>query len=66
MIIIREMSHDRQEAPKPDEEMREPAAPPKRIASRELLGSGNELIIEHGAREYRLRITNNGKLILTA
>jgi hemin uptake protein HemP len=39
---------------------------PPRITSRELLGSHGELIIEHHGREYRLRLTQNGKLILTA
>ena len=37
-----------------------------RISSRELLGKRGELIIEHEGREYRLRLTQNGKLILTA
>jgi hemin uptake protein HemP len=31
-----------------------------------LLSEGRELIIEHRGREYRLRVTQNGKLILTA
>lgn len=39
---------------------------PCRINSKELLGDRVELIIEHEGREYRLRITQNGKLILTA
>ncbi|HKW36889.1 MAG TPA: hemin uptake protein HemP [Burkholderiales bacterium] len=34
--------------------------------SRHLLGAKDELIIEHEGREYRLRRTQNGKLILTA
>lgn len=38
----------------------------QRVSSRELLGACGELIIEHEGREYRLRITQNGKLILTA
>ncbi len=45
------------------------AAPPMRqqkISSDVLLGRRGELIIEHGGREYRLRLTQNGKLILTA
>ncbi len=45
------------------------AAPPMRqqkISSQALLGRRGELIIEHGGREYRLRLTQNGKLILTA
>lgn len=37
-----------------------------RVSSRELLGGKAELIIEHGNREYRLRVTQSGKLILTA
>lgn len=39
---------------------------PRRTTSRELLGDGDELVIEHDGREYRLRRTQNGKLILTA
>jgi hemin uptake protein HemP len=39
---------------------------PKRVSSEALLGSGKELVIVHGGREYRLRLTQNGKLILTA
>ena len=39
---------------------------PKRVLSDTLLGPGGELVIVHGNREYRLRITQNGKLILTA
>jgi hemin uptake protein HemP len=42
------------------------ASPPTRTTSRELLGGATELIIEHEGREYRLRVTQNGKLILTA
>jgi hemin uptake protein HemP len=38
----------------------------RRIASRELLGERGELVIEHNGREYRLRLTQSGKLILTA
>jgi hemin uptake protein HemP len=37
-----------------------------RIPSHELLGQRGELIIEHNGREYRLRVTQSGKLILTA
>jgi hemin uptake protein HemP len=37
-----------------------------KISSQALLGPGGELIIEHGGREYRLRVTQNDKLILTA
>jgi hemin uptake protein HemP len=43
-----------------------PGAAIKRVASEVLLGTGRELLIVHGGREYRLRLTQNGKLILTA
>jgi hemin uptake protein HemP len=39
---------------------------PERTSSEALLGAAHELIIEHDGREYRLRITQQGKLILTA
>jgi hemin uptake protein HemP len=42
------------------------AGPPPRIASSELLGAGLALVILHNGREYVLRVTQNGKLILTA
>ena len=52
------------------------ASPPERPAGRPeaavrttseaLLGTARELIIEHHGREYRLRLTQQGKLILTA
>lgn len=35
------------------------------VTSLELMGNGNELIIEHAGQEYRLRITRQEKLILT-
>ena len=38
----------------------------ERIMSSQLLGERGELIIEHHGREYRLRRTQSGKLILTA
>jgi hemin uptake protein HemP len=40
--------------------------PPRRVRSEQLLDGRHELVIEHHGREYRLRITQNGKLILTA
>jgi hemin uptake protein HemP len=43
-----------------------PAERPPRVRSEQLLGAGTELVIEHHGRDYRLRITQNGKLILTA
>lgn len=37
-----------------------------RVTSSNLLGDLRELIIEHNGREYRLRVTSHGNLILTA
>jgi len=39
---------------------------PARTTSQTLLGTARELIIEHDGRDYRLRLTQQGKLILTA
>ena len=41
------------------------SSPPK-VTSEVLLGASRELIIAHNGREYRLRLTQNDKLILTA
>jgi hemin uptake protein HemP len=38
----------------------------RRLASEALFGAARELVIVHAGKEYRLRITRNGKLILTA
>jgi len=54
---------------KQDRSVRRPAGVPEaaaRTTSEALLGTGRELIIEHHGREYRLRLTQQGKLILTA
>ncbi len=40
-------------------------ATPKRIKVGELLRGEREVILEHDGQDYRLRITANGKLILT-
>lgn len=39
---------------------------PRKVSSESLLGAARELIIVHNGREYRLTITQYGKLILTA
>lgn len=44
---------------------RELAAGKLRFNSRLLFGTQNEIVIEHQGDDYRLRITSNGKLILT-
>ena len=48
-----------------------PSPPPqstpamRRVASGELMAGNREIVILHDGQEYRLRITNAGKLILT-
>ena len=39
--------------------------PVKRIAVGDLLNGGREAVLLHDGDEYRLRLTSNGKLILT-
>ena len=39
--------------------------PVRRIAIRDLLGGGREAVLLHDGTEYGLRLTSNGKLILT-
>jgi len=47
--------------------LREPChAAPQKVSSTALLGANRELVIIHNGREYRLRLTQNDKLILTA
>jgi hemin uptake protein HemP len=38
---------------------------PRRLHSSALFGDAKQLVIEHQGAEYRLRITRQGKLILT-
>jgi hemin uptake protein HemP len=44
-----------------------PPPPPRRPVYRteDLLGPAGEAVLVHGGEEYRLRITRNGRLILT-
>ena len=37
----------------------------RRVSSRSLFNGAHELVIEHEGDRYRLRVTRNGKLILT-
>jgi hemin uptake protein HemP len=48
----------------PHTEAGEGAAAPS-VSSRDLLGEGRELIIQHGRERYRLLLTKSNKLILT-
>jgi hemin uptake protein HemP len=55
------------EAKQTDSQLQSTAAPaPRRVNASTLFGSARELIIAHNGREYRLRITAQHKLILTA
>ena len=46
--------------------MRPPPAPKlRRLKVSDLLAGEREAILEHDGQDYRLRITANGKLILT-
>jgi hemin uptake protein HemP len=40
--------------------------PPRRLSSAALLQGERQIVIDHAGREYRLRVTAQGKLILTA
>jgi len=42
-----------------------PGTPIRRIAISDLLAGGREAVVVHDGTEYRLRLTSNGKLILT-
>ena len=44
----------------------QPQLVPVKVPSEALLGARKEIVITHNGREYRLRVTQNGKLILTA
>jgi len=49
---------------RPQQDASRPAAKP-RLQAATLLAGSREAIIEHAGEEYRLRLTKNGKLILT-
>lgn len=61
------MAGDARELPPSSRSVAPPRAPAavRRIQSRELLGAGAEVEIEHAGHVYRLRLTSLGKLILT-
>jgi hemin uptake protein HemP len=40
-------------------------APARHLESQALFAGANEVVIAHGGEQYRLRITRQGKLILT-
>jgi hemin uptake protein HemP len=42
-----------------------PSLPQRRLTSEALMAGAREVILEHRGEQYRLRVTSNGKLILT-
>jgi hemin uptake protein HemP len=44
----------------------DPENVPARLSSEVLFGAQREVVIVHNGREYRLRLTQNDKMILTA
>lgn len=42
-----------------------PSQPVPRVAVSDLMGAGREAVLVHDGCDYRLRLTSNGKLILT-
>lgn len=54
-----------EQAPANAEATRPAAARPVRVLVSDILAGGREAILEHNGQDYRLRVTANGKLILT-
>lgn len=48
-----------------DNVWRNPPVMQPRLSSRNIFGNAREVVIEHAGEEYRLRLTRQGKLILT-
>ena len=51
--------------PKPWTARNRSGAGPRRLSTRQLFGDDTRLVIEHRGARYELRITRQGKLILT-
>jgi hemin uptake protein HemP len=65
--MLNAMSGDDQ-TPKPgdnDGDKNAPARGLRRVSTNELMAGSREIILDHDGKEYRLRITSLGKLILT-
>ena len=59
------MSRDETHAPRGERPLPAATDKPRRLKVSELLEGEREAILEHDGQDYRLRITANGKLILT-
>ena len=53
-------------SPVKSSEQPKPRSESRRFAIEELLGGARQAVIVHNGREYKLLLTQNGKLILTA
>lgn len=56
---------DTKRPPPPPDARRQDASPAGSIDSRDLLKGARHVVIVHRGQEYRLQVTNAGKLILT-
>lgn len=56
---------DKKPAPVAGQSSSVPLAGLRRLSVAELLAGDREVILDHDGQDYRLRITANGKLILT-
>jgi hemin uptake protein HemP len=63
IIVLVNQNMNKAEKPRVSEPQK---TAPQKVASAALLGPNRELVIVHNGREYRLRMTQNDKLILTA
>ncbi len=59
------MTQGRQETSSGTPEVASPRQPQDRYDTQTLFGGRREILVQHGDQLYRLRITRQGKLILT-
>ena len=59
------MTDDTPSGADPPQPPRDGATRPRVVRLEELLHGSTELFIEHGQETYRLRLTRNGRLLLT-
>ena len=64
--VMEESPKTHAEAPNHPDRKLAAGSSPYGVTSDQLLGGARELLILHAGRQYRLRLTQNGKLILTA
>jgi hemin uptake protein HemP len=59
------MANDRSAPPLPEPSTGRGHSRPRRLSTRQLFGEDRRIVIEHRGARYELRITRQGKLILT-